>query len=165
VCTLYVTPPSVMVVIVPPVPTVALELDAFRDRVETERSTAPGVTVIDCVTAVRDPDPNDMVYAVPAVPRIPNVENVAIPFEATAVVVPTVPPPDPLTVAVTVIVEFSTRFPAESSTRTTGCVVNTEPDAVPSAAVPSESEAAAPCTTVTECESLVRRVPLVKVAE
>jgi hypothetical protein len=108
------------VVTVPPVPRATAELEALRESDDTDRSTAPGVTVIDWVAADRDPDPNDMVYVVPAVPRMPKLEKVATPLEALAVVVPTVPPPEPLTDAVTVMAEFSTRLPAESSTRTTG---------------------------------------------
>ena len=76
----------------------------------------------------------------PAVPLIPRVLNVAIPLDAFTDAVPTELPPA-LTVAVTAADEPDTKLPAESSTRTTGCVVNAAPDAVPCACVVSDSEA------------------------
>ena len=99
----------------------------------------------------------------PAVPEIPRLVNVATPLEEVAVAVPTVLPPE-LTDAVTTAEEVVTTFPAESSTRTTGCVVNAAPEAVPCAGVVSDKDAAAPVVTTTVCESLVSRVPLVNVA-
>jgi hypothetical protein len=45
----------------PPVPVKVELLDALRDNVDTVRSALPGVTVIDCVAAVSEPEPNDMV--------------------------------------------------------------------------------------------------------
>lgn len=63
---------------------------------------------------------------------MPRLVKVATPLEAFTEVVPTVLPPV-LTLADTEADEVVTVLPAESSTRTTGCVVNAAPDAVPCA--------------------------------
>jgi hypothetical protein len=83
-----------------------------------------------CVAEVRLDEAKVTVYVVPAVPLMPRLLNVATPLDALTDAVPTVLPPV-LTEAVTAADELVTVLPAESSTRTTGCVVNAAPDEVP----------------------------------
>jgi hypothetical protein len=79
------------------------------------------------------------------------VLNVATPLTAVtpadACVPPSVPPPEIATD--TEAVEFATRFPYASSTRTTGCVDNTAPDTPATGSVTTSNRDGSPYPTLT----------------
>ena len=126
----------------------------------TSFAAAPYVTdtVASWVTAGREPDVKLNEYE-PATPRMPRPLNVTTPFVGYRAAVPmSAPSGDPAAIdAVTTSVLVVTTLPATSTTRTTGCVENSEPDAtVLLDDVVICSAAAGPARRTIDCESEAR---------
>ena len=98
---------------------------------------------------VSEPEAKVTVYCVPAVPVMPRPVKVATPADTVAVVVPTSVPPAEIDAVTTVDTSEVSTLPELSVTETWGTVVNTAPEAVPTADRERVSAEAAPAETVT----------------